>query len=274
MTKPNYQNRRTLSMLLSVVSGAVLLCAGCGSGKNSTTEPAQKEVAVTQPAPKAAEMPVEKAVEKAPAVAKAPEPAPAPEEKTVKPVAELLASAENLIDVYGIVQESKDGERTLSDEERAAIDTKWTELLTAANSPLTMCDELDVVAFDFTRTGKKGYLHTLSLLFEVKSEFTKDYLISVMGKADASHVEQLPESSQKAGFAAWGFGPNPPTSSWKSEALTIAGKSYLLITRACPQSRDIPYEIQMILYWNDDDGRMVGRYGKQVNLGWVVDLGE
>jgi hypothetical protein len=179
-----------------------------------------------------------------------------------------IEACDSLIGLYEIVSDLNVAQTPPTIQENAAIEHRWNRLLAENRETRTMCDEVDLVASSFKGPKEAGERYILSLLFRIKKRFADDYLLSIHGQTDLSHKQFLPQKHRESGFMNWGFAPIPSTTKWKEESVSIAGESYLLLKRGCPQTMNIPYHIKIVFYSTQEDGRNSEWHGKRIDLGW------
>jgi hypothetical protein len=266
-----HANRLSAVARQSLLLGMGIIFVTCGQGRQGETS-SQSPPETIPPAQKVTEFEADEAQEEQTAEARKAQ-AVAPE----KPLSirDKVDACADLIELYTLLREARTSESTLTSEEDAYINDKWTSLLDQGMKPLEMCDEADLVASSFEGPEKEGERHTISMLFRVKQAFEKDRGIDIQGYVDPSHRQYLEESHRDGGYAIWGYVPTPATSQWKGESLSIAGGSYILIHRGVVASEEtIPYNIKIAFFLNDDGATRFALLGERISLGWQVALGD
>ncbi len=193
--------------------------------------------------------------------------------ESLKAFSEVTIAAnncKNLIELYRLLDKIKKSDSPITEADDNFIIAKWDNLLLQADASMPLCEEIDIVESTYKKNMQKSGRYTLSMLFRVKENLKKDYLMNVLLYPDKSHLEYLPKSNQKKGYAGWGFEPHPATSKWLDESISIGGKSYLLQNRAVGAA-DIPYQIKIFFNLTDENGKFSALYGNRVNLGWYAD---
>lgn len=119
--------------------------------------------------------------------------------------------------------------------------------------------EAEILACDYRKV-EEG-IYRLSLLFRVDEEFDLDFRLSLHGYVEVSHIPLLPPVSREHGFAGWTFEPLPPTSVWDIGDLVFIDTEF--------NAQSIPYYMRIGFSRPEE-----GRYGREVDLGWMADLEE
>lgn len=112
-----------------------------------------------------------------------------------------------------------------------------------------LCDEAELIAFDFEKIGKNRF--RLYFLFRDLQEFYSNYNIYLGGYLEESSL--LPADCRKKGYMRWHLKPLPPTRFWKPG-------EYIVITSEIT-APDLPFDLRI----NFDSSR--GRHGIQLSLG-------
>lgn len=118
----------------------------------------------------------------------------------------------------------------------------------------SISDRISLVDYQWEKKAEGRY--EFEFIFKVYKKLEGDYKINFHGWVKDEDVELLGEADRKRKFAGWGFNPEPPTSAWgEDECVTI---------RRVITAEPITYNLNLGFYMAG-----VGRYGRQVNLGWV-----
>ncbi len=185
---------------------------------------------------------------------------------------EINSMPNNLVDIYKKIKKGRQAGSSSSRKQERLLLNEWTTRLNKNKSTeYDMCDEVDLVAHTYRKSSKTKGRYDLEMLFRVKQDFDKDYLLNVLIYPNKSHVVFLPESNRKGGYGGWGFLPRPESTSWKEESISISDQSYYLVNRSIKAS-DIPYRIKLFFYSNDQNGKYAGSHGNRIDLGWQLDL--
>ena len=265
MNKTRRMNRLGMVALLCVTLGVGILFAGCGQAPQDEKKAVTK---VETKAPAVTVTPVETPEKQAaPDVAKQPAKAVAQEE-TAAPVKKVEAQGD-LIDLYQTISKARSSDSKPTPQEETAFEERWKSLLEKNGQPLTMCDEVSLVAGSFKKPEKDAIAFTkLFLLFRVTKAFDKDYPVAVEAYVDPSHVNRLiVESDRPLGYARWSIDPKPPTSKWKAESLSIGEGSYMLQVRDV-EAAQIPYKIRVAISSGPDGQWAI--IGKWAELPWML----
>lgn len=141
-----------------------------------------------------------------------------------------------------------------------ALNEKWALLAEEADAKGNiigkLCDEAELIAFDFEKIGPDRY--RLYFLFRVLREFRSNYGIYIAGRlADPS---LFPEAYREKGYMRWHFKPLPPTEFWQPGEYVVISSDII--------APDLPFNLRM----NFDSPQ--GRHGNQIPLGIMRKLGQ
>lgn len=133
-------------------------------------------------------------------------------------------------------------------------------------------ESVELLDLQYKRMGeeKDGKIrHRIQALVYVKKETSKHCVFQFAGMVDRKHVGMLDsEEDKKRNGTVWTLNPQVPTENWK------AGEYYLL-KHSHVYSFNIPYEMRVSMGEKDKDtGKWLGIFGRAVNMGWHIDLGE
>lgn len=125
-----------------------------------------------------------------------------------------------------------------------------------------ICDEADLIAFDYRMIGENRY--RIDYIFRINRFLDRDCLVTLYGVVDENHRDLISRDRKQQGKTseAWSFQPHPPTRSWP--------KGECVLVSAGIEAQAIPYNMLTILF--DQETRR--QHGNQVHLGWRADLGE
>ncbi|MFH1037859.1 MAG: hypothetical protein V1789_04210 [PVC group bacterium] len=142
-----------------------------------------------------------------------------------------------------------------------AFKRKASELLEKTAPLGIICEEADLVAFDYRQIGENQY--RVDYLFHVNRPLEHDCLIALYGVVDENHRDLLSEERKKLGKRSeeWTFRPYPPTRAWPEGECVLVSDEI--------EAQPIPYNMHTILY----DRENQRQHGDQVALGWRADPG-
>jgi hypothetical protein len=138
-----------------------------------------------------------------------------------------------------------------------ALEEQWKKVVKSKPPPGRLCQEADLIAFDFTEVGPGRY--RADFIFRTNEALYKDYWIGLNGIVTKENRRFLSEKRRKLGKKSekWTFQPNPPTTEWPvGECILISHTIF-----AFP----IPYKMFTCIY---DRGVKLGLHGNIVQLGW------
>jgi hypothetical protein len=144
-----------------------------------------------------------------------------------------------------------------------AIDEKWKSLTQGA-TPQPLAEGLEFFSLETKATGDKEY--TFSFLVRSTADLNTDYIFSVIGAVDPSHLQHIRPAKPGASHAAWNFElKHDPVSTWKKGRFHVA---QLVI-----QSEIIPYNISVWVSPRGADGKWDwDKKGNRIKLGWQADI--
>ncbi|MCD6579628.1 hypothetical protein J7L48_09120, partial [bacterium] len=115
-------------------------------------------------------------------------------------------------------------------------------------------NKADLIDFNIAKVAYSEY--KINLLFRVKENFIKKWVIYIHGYVNKSKKNNLSSHRIQYGFENWDFLPYPLTSMWEK------GSYIILSTKVKVEL--IPYDIKIGFYRNAD-----GNLGNEINLGTI-----
>ena len=105
-----------------------------------------------------------------------------------------------------------------------AFKQKASELFEKTAPLGIICEEADLVAFDYRQIGENQY--RVDYLFRVSRPFEHDCLIGLYGVVDENHRDLLSEERKKLGKRSeeWTFRPSPPPVPGRLESVSLSRK--------------------------------------------------
>lgn len=176
-----------------------------------------------------------------------------------------IDKAESLIEVAQVKREFEMAGKQFPSVVGALKD-KWDTLL-AEHEPIgTICEEADLIDFEYKPTG-------MQFLFKVNKSFSDDYYISLRAYVEPGNRDLLSrDANKKDGYESWGFAPSPPTSRWPVGEYLLIDRPLRVSQTPCEDSRPgriiaqpIPYRFVTGFYKPGGP-----RYGAEVDLGWWI----
>ncbi|MBX3175993.1 MAG: hypothetical protein KF886_01405 [Candidatus Hydrogenedentes bacterium] len=153
----------------------------------------------------------------------------------------------------------------LTERLRKAIDARWAAL-SAGMTSQKLHDGLELLALETKATGAKEY--TFSFLIRSTRDISTEYILTVLGRVDAGHVQHIKPQEPGATHTSWYINlRHDPTFTWKAGEYHVAPLTI--------ETEIIPYNISV---WASPRGEGTrwdwDRKGPIIDLGWQADVRE